>query len=182
MTVDYARLQTIGRDLLVALGEDPTRPGLAETPRRFADLWREFMEYSPGKTETTFESVTTDQLVLVTGMRVWSFCEHHLLPFWADVSVGYIAGDRVLGLSKFGRIAHQYAHRLQLQEQLTHQIADAVSALARTEDVAVVSRGEHLCMSMRGIRTPALMTSSVLRGAFRTNPAARAEFFALLNR
>jgi GTP cyclohydrolase I len=96
--------------------------------------------------------------------------------------VGYIAGDRVLGLSKFGRIAHQYAHRLQLQEQLTHQIADAVSALAGTEDVAVVSRGEHLCMSMRGIRTPALMTSSVLRGAFRTNPAARAEFFALLNR
>lgn len=165
--------------LLKAIGEDPSRPGLADTPRRFADAWREFIDYDPGRTDTCFASAVADQMVVVSNLRVWSMCEHHLLPFWCDVAVGYICTDTVLGLSKFARIAHQFAHRLQLQEQLTGQIADEVSRLTGSKDVAVLSRGEHLCMTMRGIATPGLMTSSVMRGVFRSDANARAEFLRL---
>ena len=177
--VDYDRLLRLGRETLEAIGEDPNRPGLVETPRRWAAMWREFIEYNPGQTETVFESVQTDQMVVVSGMRVWSLCEHHLLPFWCDIAIGYIARDCVLGLSKFGRIAHQYAHRLQLQEQLVQQIAVEVSRVTGSPDVAVIGRGEHLCMSMRGVKTPAIMTSSAMYGVFREKPEARAEFLAL---
>lgn len=142
-------------------------------------MWRDFAQYDPGSVGTTFESVEADQMVVVSGMRVWSFCEHHLLPFWCDVSVGYIAAGRVLGLSKFARVAHKYAHRLQVQERLTQQVADEVSRLTGSPDVAVLAEGRHLCMEMRGVRTPALMTSSVMRGAFRNAPEARAEFLRL---
>lgn len=179
MPVDYDRLLVLGRDLLVALGEDPDREGLQETPRRWASMWREFVDYAPGKVDTVFESVQADQVVVVSGMRVWSFCEHHLLPFWCDVSIGYLPADHVLGLSKFARIAHHYAHRLQVQERLVSQIADDVVRLTGSPDVAVVARGEHLCMTMRGVRTPARMTSSVMYGVFRDSPSARAEFLAL---
>ena len=120
--VDYSRLLELGRELLIAIGEDPDREGLLDTPRRWADWWREFIEYDPGTTETTFQSTTADQMVCVSGMRVFSLCEHHLLPMWCDVSIGYIAGERVLGLSKFARIAHQFAHQLQIQERLGVQI------------------------------------------------------------
>lgn len=173
-------MEEIGRELLIALGENPDRPGLVETPRRWAGWWAEFLDFDPGKMDTTFESVTTDQMVVVSGMRVWSLCEHHLLPFWADVSIGYIATEQVLGLSKFARIAHYYAHRLQLQEQLTHQIADMVADVAETDNVAVMAQGEHLCMTMRGVQTPAKMTSSVTRGLFRSSAEARAEFISLV--
>lgn len=122
------------------------------------------------------------QMVVVSGMRVWSLCEHHLLPFWADVSIGYIADGRVLGLSKFARIAHKFAHRLQLQEQLVLQIADEIEAVTGTRNVAVIATGEHLCMTMRGVKTPAMMHSSVMRGVFRTDADARAEFLALTKR
>jgi GTP cyclohydrolase I len=178
-TVNYGQLLDIGRALLHAIGEDPDRPGLLDTPRRFADMWREFIEYRPGSIDTTFESVATDQLVVVSGMRVWSLCEHHLLPFWCDVSVGYLTGPQVLGLSKFARIAHQVAHRLQLQEQLSQQVADALIEATGTDDVAVLATGEHLCMTMRGIKTPARMTSSVMRGRFRESVALRDEFLKL---
>jgi GTP cyclohydrolase I len=103
------------------------------------------------------------------------------LPFWCDVSVGYITGERVLGLSKFARIAHQFAHRLQLQERLGHQIADEISRITGTNDVAVVLKGEHLCMVSRGIRTPGMMTSSVMRGVFRAESEARMEFLRLIS-
>lgn len=178
--VDYAALLRIGHDLLKAIGEDPTRAGLQETPRRFADWWREFIDYAPGTTDTCFESVTSDQLVTVSGMRVWSLCEHHLLPFWCDVSIGYITNEKVLGLSKFARIAHQFAHGLQLQEQLSMQIADEVCRILESEDVAVFITGEHLCMSMRGIRTPGRMTSSVMRGKFRAQHETRMEFLRMI--
>ncbi|HEY4386389.1 MAG TPA: GTP cyclohydrolase I [Ktedonobacteraceae bacterium] len=178
--VDYQKLLGLGRELLQALGEDPTREGLLDTPRRWADAWREFIEYDPGVTDTSFASVSTDQMVCVSGMRVSSFCEHHLLPFWCDVSIGYITADRVLGLSKFARIAHQFAHRLQLQERLGQQIADEITRITGTRDVAVVLRGEHLCMVSRGIRTPGLMTSSVMRGVFRSESEARMEFLRLI--
>lgn len=178
--VNYNALLRIGYDLLLALGEDPEREGLQDTPRRFANAWREFVEYEPGTLDTCFESVTTDQMVVVSGMRVWSMCEHHMLPFWCDVSVAYIARDKVLGLSKFARIAHKFAHTLQLQERLCHQIADELIQILGTNDVAVLARGRHLCMEMRGIRTPALMTSSVTRGLFREDSRARMEFLHLV--
>lgn len=174
------RLESLGRELLRTLGYNPAEPRLAETPRRWAGWWREFIEYDPGKTDTVFDVSDTDQIVTVSGINVWSMCEHHLLPFSAEISIGYIARDRILGLSKFARIAHAKAHRLQLQERLVADIADEVSALTGSPDVAVVARGRHLCLESRGIRTPAVMTSSVMRGAFRERDSARAEFLALL--
>ncbi len=179
--VDYPRLLELGRELLIAIGEDPDREGLLETPRRWADSWREFIEYDPGQTETCFESISADQMVAVSGLRIASFCEHHLLPFWCDVAIGYITGSKVLGLSKFARIAHQFAHQLQLQERLGQQIADEVSRITGTENVAVVLKGEHLCMTTRGIRTPGTMTSSVMRGVFRAESETRMEFLRLIS-
>jgi GTP cyclohydrolase I len=155
--VDRQRIEELGRELLVALGENPQRPGIQDTPRRWANWWAEFMDYQPGKTDTAFEAITSDQMVTISGMRVYSLCEHHLLPFYADIHIGYIADGHVLGLSKFARIAHQFAHRLQIQEQLTNQIADEVVKLTGSEDVAVLAEGEHLCMTMRGIKTPAIL-------------------------
>ena len=178
--VDYPRLLALGRELLLAIGEDPDREGLPETPRRWADAWREFIEYDPGTTETTFASASSDQLVCVSGIRVASLCEHHLLPFWCDVSIGYIPNAKVLGLSKFARIAQQFAHRLQLQERLGEQIADEISRVTGTQNVAVVLKGEHYCMAARGIRMPGRMTSSVMRGVFRTESQIRMEFLRLI--
>lgn len=177
--VDVDRLQRIGRELLVALGEDPDREGLIDTPKRWAKLWREFVEFDPGTLGTSFESVTSDQLVTVSGMRVWSMCEHHLIPFWVDVAIGYIPAGRVLGLSKFARIAHKYGHRLQLQERLTNQIAEAVSVATGSPDVGVVSRGQHLCMLMRGIKTPGTMGSTSFRGRFQES-AVQSQFWQLV--
>jgi GTP cyclohydrolase IA len=178
--VDYPKLLALGRELLIAIGEDPEREGLRETPRRWANAWREFMEYDPGTTETTFSSVASDQLVCVSGIRVASLCEHHLLPFWCEVSIGYIPNAKVLGLSKFARIAQQFAHRLQLQERLGQQIADEITRITGTQNVAVVLKGEHSCMTARGIRTPGRMTTSVLRGVFRTQSETRMEFLRLI--
>ncbi|GCF06954.1 GTP cyclohydrolase I [Dictyobacter arantiisoli] len=179
-TVDYSRLLELGHELLVALGENPDREGLQDTPRRWADWWREFIEYNPGTTETTFSAVSTDQIVCVSGMRVFSLCEHHLLPMWCDVAIGYIPQEKVLGLSKFARIAHQFAHQLQIQERLGQQIADEVCRITGSSHVAVVVKGEHLCMSARGIRTPGVMTSSVMRGTFRTDRDLRMEFMQMI--
>ena len=178
--VDYPRLLALGRELLLAIGEDPDREGLRETPRRWADAWREFIEYDPGTTETTFASVASDQLVCVSGIRVASLCEHHLLPFWCNVSIGYIPNAKVLGLSKFARIAQQFAHRLQLQERLGEQIADEISRITGTQNVAVVLKGKHYCMTARGIRMPGRMTSSVMRGVFRTESQTRMEFLRMI--
>ncbi len=177
--VDHARVKELVTELLEALGEDPKREGLVETPRRIANFWRDFIEYEPGKLDTTFSAVTHNQMVCVTGMRVWSMCEHHMLPFWCDISIGYIASDKVLGLSKFARIAHKHAHKLTLQEQLVSDISDELVAILGTEDVAVLAKGEHLCMTMRGIRTPHRMISSALNGQFH-NVEQRTEFLRLV--
>ncbi|WP_298918978.1 GTP cyclohydrolase I [uncultured Algimonas sp.] len=179
-TVDHARVKELVRELLVALGEDPDREGLLETPRRIADFWSEFIEYDPGKLDTVFSSVRHNQMVAVTGMRVWSMCEHHMLPFWCDVSVAYIAEDKVLGLSKFARIAHKNAHALSLQEKLVSDISSDLKTYLDTDNVAVLAKGEHLCMTMRGIRTPHRMISSALDGQF-LDPNTRAEFLSLVN-
>ncbi|MEI6439051.1 MAG: GTP cyclohydrolase I FolE [Alphaproteobacteria bacterium] len=177
--VDRARVQTIVGELLVALGEDPTREGILDTPRRVADWWTEFLDYDPGKTGTVFTGTDTDQMVVVSGMRIWSLCEHHLLPFWCDVSIGYIATNKVIGLSKMGRIAHKHAHKLNLQEGLVHGIAEDLAEIVG-QDVAVIATGEHLCMTMRGIQTPHRMTSSSMKGKFKDHAETRAEFMAIV--
>lgn len=173
------RLEELCRELLTLIGEDPARPGLADTPRRWARMWREFAEYRDERAVTTFESVRADQLVVVRGIRVHGMCEHHLLPFWADIAIGYVPRFHVLGLSKFARIAHVAAHRLQVQERLVEDIADAIEAATKTDDVAVLAEGVHSCMVARGIRTDAVMGTSVMRGTFRDRAEARAEFLAL---
>lgn len=167
--------------LLTAIGEDRDRPGLRDTPRRVAEYWREFIEYDAGNVSRTFDVVGSDQMVVVSGVRVWSMCEHHLLPFWCDVSMGYVAHERLLGLSKFARIANQCAHRLQTQEQLVEQIAQQLTDITGTRDVAVYASGEHLCMTARGIRSPHRMSSSAMHGAFLHNGQTRAEFFNIIN-
>ena len=177
---DYEAVKKIGRDLLIAIGEDPDREGLKETPRRFASMWQEFIEYNAGKQETVFDSVSVNQMVVVKGMKVWSMCEHHLLPFYCDVSVAYIADNKLLGLSKFGRIAKKHSHKLQVQERLVNDIAADIMKVTNSNDVAVIAKGEHLCMTMRGVELPATMISSCLNGVFMNNPQARMEFLELL--
>lgn len=172
-----ADLEPLVRAILTRMGYGDT-PGTAATPRRVAKWLAEFIHYEPGSVDTAFHHLSADQMVVVGGMRVWSLCEHHLLPFWCDIAVGYIPQGKVLGLSKFGRIAHKYAHRLQIQERLVEQIADHVRDAVGHDDVAVLARGEHLCMTMRGVKTPALMTSSSIHGAFR-RPEVRQEFLKL---
>lgn len=170
----------LARQLLKEIGEDPDRDGLRETPERFARWWREFIDYEPGSVGTLFESVGTSQLVVVSDIQVWSLCEHHLLPFNCSVTIAYRPADRLLGLSKFARIAHRHAHKLQVQERLVSEIAQDVAVLSGTEDVAVIARGEHLCMTMRGIKAAAEMTSTAYRGAFGEDAGLRAEMFNLL--
>lgn len=178
--VQKALLEQACKMILMAIGEDPDREGLQETPRRFAGFWKEFTEYDPGKTETTFTAVTVDQMVVVSGLRVWSLCEHHLLPFYCDLTIGYIAEGRILGLSKFGRISQRHAHALQVQERLVTGIAEEISAvLGGNQNVAVLAQGEHLCMTMRGVKMPSVMTSSYLGGAFKDNDRTRAEFMQI---
>ena len=180
--VDFERLKWLGEELLLALGEDPTEPRIKDTPTRWAKWWREFIEHDPGKVDTAFNTEATDQMVVVSGMKVWSLCEHHLLPFWAQVSIGYIPHGKVLGLSKFGRITRGIASRLQIQERMVQEIAAEVMRLTGSPDVAVLAQGEHLCMTMRGVRTPSIMTSSVMEGVFRDRPETRSEFMSIAKR
>ncbi|MDT8912001.1 GTP cyclohydrolase I [Amycolatopsis sp. PS_44_ISF1] len=173
-------LVEIARRLLEEIGEDPARDGLRDTPGRFARWWREFIDYEPGSLDTLFESIGTSQLVVVSDIQVWSLCEHHLLPFRCSVTIAYRPTGKLLGLSKFARVAHQYAHRLQVQERLVDQIALEISTLSGTSDVAVIAKGEHLCMTMRGVKAPAQMTSTAYRGQFGTDPQLRGELFDLI--
>lgn len=182
MTVDIDRIEKLAAELLDAIGEDKTRDGLSDTPRRFAKWWKEFIDYDAGKVETAFAIDNVDEMVCVTGMEVWSLCEHHLLPFTAQVSIAYIPNGAVLGLSKFARIAHRHAHKLQVQERLVQNIADEIAELTGSEHVAVVIDGQHSCMSARGIRTKGSMRTSVMNGTFRDHPEARAEFLSLVDK
>lgn len=173
-------IETAVKVILQNIGEDPKRPGLAGTAARVARFWKEFMEYDSG-TIVAFEE-RSDDLVAVRGMEVWSLCEHHLLPFSVVIGVGYLPRGKVLGLSKFGRIAQKHAHRLQLQERLVRGIADDIIAATGSPDVAVVGRGEHTCMAMRGIKLPATMHTSVMEGQFRYVGPLRSEFLSLIER
>jgi GTP cyclohydrolase I len=151
---------------------------LADTPKRVAAFYNDFLNYTDDNIDSTFKGFEADQLIAATGIRVWSLCAHHLLPFSADVSIGYIANSHVIGISKLARIAHLHAHKLQLQERLVRDIADDLETKVG-QSVAVTASGQHLCMTMRGIKTPAIIHSQVMRGAFLEKDATRAEFLRL---
>lgn len=185
MAIDQARAEAAVRELLVAIGEDPDRDGLQDTPARVA---RSYAEIFAGLDMTaadvldkTFE-IEHDELIIVRDIELYSTCEHHLVPFHGVAHVGYIPGKdgRVTGLSKLARLVEVYARRPQVQERLTTQIADALVEHLGVQGVIVVIQAEHLCMSMRGIRKPGASTiTSAVRGQLR-NPATRAEAMALM--
>ena len=174
-------LEHVAADLLDIVAPGWEESGhMRETPKRYAKWWREFLSVDASRVNTTFPVEHVDQMVVVRGIDTWSLCAHHLLPFSASVSIGYIADERVLGLSKFARITHESAARPTSQEELCARIADAITEATGSEHVAVTASGLHLCMAMRGVKTPATMTTSVTRGHFRTEPQTRAEWFALM--
>ncbi|UYM07005.1 GTP cyclohydrolase I FolE [Solicola gregarius] len=185
--VDHARAEKAVRELLIAVGEDPDREGLQDTPRRVARAYAEILignTLSPEDVLTTTFAVEHDELVLVRNIELWSMCEHHLVPFTGYAHVGYIPGihGRVAGLSKLARLVDVYGRRLQVQERLTTQIADALISLLDPRGVIVVIEAEHLCMSMRGVRkSEAKTVTSAVRGQLR-DPATRAEAMGLIRR
>jgi len=173
--------------LLSHIGDDPEREGLKETPKRvmkaFAEYFSGYHEDPSEHLKKTFEEVEGyDELVLVSDIEVHSHCEHHLAPFIGKAHVAYIPNGRVVGLSKLGRLVDGYAKRLQVQEKLTMQIANALEDVLQPAGVAVILQCQHFCMCYRGVRKPeALTTTSKLSGAFLNNPSSRSELFQLIN-
>ncbi len=182
---DQPRAEAAIRELLIAVGEDPEREGLRETPARVARAYSEVfggLRQRPEDVLTTTFDLGHDEMVLVKGIEVYSTCEHHLVPFHGVAHVGYIPGPdgRITGLSKLARLVDVYAKRPQVQERLTTQIADALTRLLMPLGVIVVVECEHLCMSMRGIRKPGAKTvTSAVRGQLR-DAATRAEAMSLI--
>lgn len=184
-TPDLARAEAAVRDLLIALGEDPDRPGLTDTPARVARSFAETfsgLQQDPRDVLTTTFAIEHDELIIVRDIEVYSVCEHHLVPFHGVAHVGYIpaADGRVTGLSKLARLVDVYAKRPQVQERLTSQVADALVEVLGVRGAIVVFECEHLCMSMRGIRKPGARTiTSAVRGHLR-HAATRSEAMSLL--
>jgi GTP cyclohydrolase I len=182
---DHDRAEAAVRELLVAVGEDPTRDGLLDTPARVARAYAEMfagLRQTPDEVLSTTFDLGHDEMVLVQDIEVYSTCEHHLVPFHGVAHVGYIPGadGRITGLSKLARLVDVYAKRPQVQERLTTQVADALVRILQPRGVIVVIQCEHLCMSMRGIRKPgARTTTSAVRGLMR-EPATRAEAMSLI--
>lgn len=174
------------RTLIEWAGDDPDREGLLDTPRRVVKAYRELFagyESDPrAYLERTFEEVGGyDELVLLRDIRVVSFCEHHMLPFLGRAHVGYLPNDRVVGISKLARVVQGFARRLQIQEKLTAEIADAIQDILQPKGVGVVIVSEHSCMTMRGVNTPgSKLTTSHLLGQVRDDPRTRQEFFELV--
>jgi GTP cyclohydrolase I len=182
---DHARVEAAVRELLVAIGEDPSREGLRETPARFARAYEEMfrgLHQDPAEVLTTTFEAGHDEMVLVKDIEVASTCEHHLVPFYGFAHIGYIPGaeGRITGLSKLARLVDVFAKRPQVQERLTTQVADSLCRLLQPAGVIVVVEAEHLCMTMRGVRKPGAKTlTSAVRGQLR-NPATRAEAMSLI--
>lgn len=174
------------RELLLFIGEDPAREGLQDTPRRFLNAWREYTagyEANPEEILRTFEdgAQNYDEIVLVKDIPFYSHCEHHLAPFFGVAHVAYIPSGRIVGLSKLARLVEAYARRLQVQERITTQIADAIELVLKPKATGVVLEARHFCMESRGIQRPGAMTiTSAMRGAFRDKPEARAELLRLI--
>lgn len=175
------RLETIAELLLTEITPGWKHdPHMQDTPKRYAKWWAEFLNPpSMHSNMTTFPQSQVDQMVVVSEIQVWSLCAHHLLPFNATISIGYLAEGEVLGLSKFARIAEIAAAQPTSQEALADGIADQVQEITGTTSVAVRASGVHLCMTMRGVKAPALMTTSVTRGMFRDDPKTRDEWLNL---
>lgn len=185
MSVDQIGVAQAIRDLLIAVGEDPDRDGLCDTPERMGRAWEELLagyNTDPAAALERVFKIDHEELVLVRDIPFYSLCEHHLLPFYGVAHVAYIPkGGKITGLSKLARVVEGYARRLQVQERLTNQVAQAVMDKLDPYGAAVVLEGEHLCMSMRGIKKPgAKTTTSVLRGTIRTDPRTRQEVLSLI--
>ena len=183
---DRERAEAAVRELLIAVGEDPDREGLVETPARVARAYEEVFAGLHEDPKVHLEKSFSEnhrELVLVRDIPIYSTCEHHLVPFYGVAHIGYIPGPegKVTGLSKLARVADMYAKRPQVQERLTAQIADAIVEKLSASAVIVVIECEHLCMAMRGIRKPgATTTTSAVRGGFQNNAASRAEVLSLI--
>ncbi len=175
------------RNIITQIGEDPARQGLADTPRRAAKA----MEFLTRGYAQTLEKVVnnalfasdTNEMVIVQDIELFSLCEHHLLPFIGKCHVAYLPTGHVLGLSKIARIVDMYARRLQIQENLTKQIADAIQSVTNAAGVGVIIEAQHMCMMMRGVQKQnSVMKSSMMLGTFRTNVSTRMEFLQLINK
>ncbi|MFF4988554.1 GTP cyclohydrolase I FolE [Streptosporangium saharense] len=188
LKVDSERLEKAVREILYAIGEDPDRDGLQDTPARVARAYAEQfagLGQRPEDVLTTVFDVDHDEMVLVRDIEVYSTCEHHLVPFHGVAHVGYIPNEKgqVTGLSKLARLVDVYARRPQVQERMTSQIADALMSVLEPRGVIVVIECEHLCMTMRGVRKPGAKTiTSAVRGDFRNSDKTRAEAMALILR
>ncbi|MBI4360402.1 GTP cyclohydrolase I FolE [Candidatus Micrarchaeota archaeon] len=180
-----ADLQAVFSRLLLELGEDPKRTGLEKTPARAANVFEALTEgYQKTLQDVVGDSVFEEKnndLILLKGVPFYSLCEHHLLPFFGQCHVAYIPDGRVMGLSRISDVVHLYARRLQVQERLTDQIADALEQTLKPKGVGVVLEARHLCMELSGEQAkPGTTVTSCVRGAFRSRPETRAEFFSLI--
>jgi len=159
------RVRRLVRELIIELGEDPTREGLRKTPDRIADMYEEIFSGYETDSELSVQFSEDSDAVVVKDIKFYSMCEHHMLPFFGKISIAYVPNGRVFGVSKLVRLVEKYAKRLQIQERMTKNIADELYAQG-VKGVAVISDAEHLCMKMRGVRNDATMTSSAYRGAY----------------
>ena len=185
--MNQKRVEELVRELLIEIGEDPDREGLIKTPERYAKamefLTKGYSENAETIINNAIFSSEANNMIICRDIEVYSLCEHHMLPFFGRCHVGYVAKDKVLGVSKIARIVEMYARRLQIQERLTVQIAEEIERAVDAEGVGVVMECQHLCMMMRGVeKQNSLMTTSSVLGTFRKNLATREEFLNLLNR
>jgi GTP cyclohydrolase I len=186
--IDTGRIERAVREILLAIGEDPDRDGLLETPARVARAYAEQFSGLAQRPEDVLATVFDadhDELILVRDIEIYSTCEHHLVPFFGFAHVGYIPNEKgqITGLSKLARLVDVYARRPQVQERMTSQIADALMAVLEPRGALVVIEAEHLCMSMRGVRKPGAKTvTSAVRGSIRDSDRTRAEAMSLLLR
>lgn len=182
--VDLDRIEEAVREILEAVGEDPQRPGLLDTPRRVARMYAEMFAGLHLKPERHLEVVfpeVYDEMVLIRDIPFTSMCEHHLLPFTGKAHVAYVPNGQVTGLSKIARVVEEIARRPQVQERMTQEIADLINTRLDTMGVAVVVQAEHSCMSIRGVKKHGSSTvTSALRGIFKSNESTRAEFMSLI--
>ena len=182
--IDQARIKAAVREILIAVGEDPDRDGLLETPARVARMYAEIFsglhEDPRVHLKKTF-SEKYDEVVLVKDIRFSSCCEHHLLPFHGKAHIGYLPNGTIVGLSKLARAIDSIAKRPQVQERMTEQLADIIMEELKAKAVGVIIEATHSCMTMRGVKKPgSLCMTSAMRGTFRANPATRAELLSLI--
>ncbi len=183
-TVDQAGVRDAVRRIIEAIGEDPSREGLLDTPRRIAEMYEELftgLHQDPREVLSTSFQESHREMVILKNIPFYSLCEHHFLPFHGQAHVGYVPKGRIVGASKIARVVDILARRPQLQERLTGQVADAITEGLSPDGVAVVIEAEHLCMTMRGVQKPGTtLITSAIRGAFRRRAVTRSEFLALV--